>query len=221
MRIIDSAQPSGRRWQMSLPTVSRLPDDVWASRHRLIRGVVWAYALVLPIYGAALDWRPWVVLLTGILPAGAAVVAGFPNRRLASMAATLGLLLPSVFLAHFNGTPDYAIQFHWLASLLLAWLYRDPMLYPIAMGVVLLGFGVHHEPVRALAEMGIVLVMAATSLAGWVQYEARGLRHSIAEPEALKALAREFRKASREVGLEERQANVVLSLAILRVLKKA
>jgi len=204
-----------------LPTVGRLPEDVWMSRHRLIRGVVWGYALLLPMYGVALEWRPWVVLLSGLLPASAAAVAGVPNRRLASMAATIGLLLPSVFFAHFNRTPDYAIQFHWLASLMVAWLYRDPLLFPIALGTVLVEYGVHHEAVRALAEMGIVLLMAGISLASWVQYEEKSLRHSIAEPEAIKALAREFKKASEEVGLEERQANVVLSLAILRVLNKA
>jgi hypothetical protein len=215
---VDQARPL---WRRTVPTVYRLPDDVWISRHRLIRGVVWGYAVLLPIYGVALDWRPWLVLLSGLLPASAAVVAGFPDRRLASMAATCGLLLPSVFFAHFNQTPDYAIQFHWLASLMLAWLYRDPLLFPLALGTVLIGYGVHHEAVRALAEMGVVLVMAATSLVSWIQYEARGLRHSIAEPEAIEALAREFKKASEEVGLEERQANVVLSLAILRVLKKA
>jgi hypothetical protein len=208
-------------WRRTLPTVSRLPEDVWISRHRLVRGVVWGYALLLPIYGVALDWRPWVVLLSGLLPAIAAAVAGFPSRRVASMAATCGLLLPSVFFAHFNGTPDYAVQFHWLASLMVAWLYRDPLLFPLALGTVLVGYGVHHEAVRALAEMGIVLVMAATSLASWAQYEGRSIRHSIAEPEAIRALAREFKKASEEVGLEERQANVVLSLAILRVLNKA
>jgi hypothetical protein len=173
------------------------------------------------MYGVALNWRPWVVLLSGLLPAAAALLAGFPDRRLASMAATCGLLIPSVFFAHVSKTPDYAIQFHWLASLMLAWLYRDPLLFPIALATVLIGYGVHHEAVRALAEMGMVLVMAVTTLASWAQYEARGLRHSIAEPEAIKALAREFKKASEEVGLEERQANVVLSLAILRVLKKA
>jgi hypothetical protein len=104
---------------------------------------------------------------------------------------------------------------------MVAWLYRDPLLFPVALATVLVGYAVNHEAVRALAEMGIVLVMAATSLAGWVQYEAKSLRHSFAEPEAIRALAREFKKASEEVGLEERQANVVLSLAILRVLKKA
>jgi hypothetical protein len=216
--LVERAQPW---WRRTLPTVDRLPEDVWISRHRLIRGVVWGYALLLPMYGVALGWRPWVVLLSGLLPAAAATVAGFPNRRLASMAATVGLLIPSVFFAGFTRPPDYAIQFHWLASLMLAWLYRDPLLFPIAMGMVLVEYAVHHEAVRALAEMGMVLVMAATSLASWAQYEARGLRHSIAEPEAIKALAREFKKASEEVGLEERKANVVLSLAILRVLKKA
>lgn len=208
-------------WRRNLPTVDDLPEDVWISRHRLIRGVVWGYALLLPMYGVALDWHPWVVLLSGLVPAAAATVAGFPNRRLASMAATFGLLIPSVFFAGFNRTPDYTIQFHWLASLMLAWLYRDPLLFPIALGTVLVEYAVHQEAVRALAEMGMVLVMAATSLPSWAQYEARGLRHSIAEPEAVKALAREFKKASEEVGLEERQANVVLSLAILRVLKRA
>jgi hypothetical protein len=215
---VDHAQPW---WRRTLPTVDRLPEDVWISRHRLVRGVVWGYALLLPIYGVALSWRPWVVLLSGLLPAAAAVVAGFPGRRLASMAAICGLLIPSVIFAHDGRTPDYAIQFHWLASLMLAWLYRDPLLFPIALGTVLVAYGVHHEAVRALAETGTALVMAATSLASWAQYEARGLRHSIAEPEAIKALAREFKRASREVGLEERQANVVLSLAILRVLNKA
>jgi hypothetical protein len=216
----NSDRRASRWWQLNLPTVTRLPDDVWTARHRLIRGVVWAYALLLPTMGAVLDWQPWVVLLSGLLPAAAAALAGFPNRRVASMAATCGLLLPSVFLAHFNGTPDYAVQFHWLASLIVAWLYRDPLLFPIAMGIVLVTFGIHEEPVRALAETGIVLVMAATSLASWAQHEAKSLRRSIAEPEAISALAREFKIASEQVGLEERQANVVLSLAILRMLQK-
>lgn len=221
MRPAGSAGDRSRHWwQLALPTVTRLPGSVWVSRHRLIRGMVWAYALLLPMYGVLLHWRPWAVLLSGLLPASAAVVAGFPNRRLASMAATGGLLLPSVFLTHSAGTPDYAIQFHWLASLMLAWLYRDPLLFPIALGFVLVGYGIHPEAVRALAETGIVLVMAATSLASWAQYEGRSLRTSIAQPEAIKALAAEFRNASEEVGLEERQANVVLSLAILRVLRK-
>src|SRR5947207_14200897 len=66
-------------WQHALPTVSRLPGPVWVSRHRLIRGMVWAYALLLPMYGVVLRWRPWAVLLAGLLPACAAVVAGFPN----------------------------------------------------------------------------------------------------------------------------------------------
>jgi hypothetical protein len=182
--------------------------------------VAWAYALLLPTMGAVLDWRPWVVLLSGLLPALAAAVARFPSRRFASMAATCGLLLPSVFLAQVNGTPDYAIAFLWLASLMVAWLYRDPLLFPIAIGFVLVGFGIHQEPVRALAETAIVMVMAATSLTSWAQYEAESLRHSIAEPEAISALAREFRIASEQVGLEGRQANVVLSLAILRLLQK-
>jgi hypothetical protein len=216
-----SAEHARRWWRRDLPTVSRLPENVWVSRHRLIRGVIWGYALLLPIYGVALQWEPWVVLLFGALPASAALVAAFPNRRVASMAATIGLLIPSLFFAHFSRTPDYAIQFHWLASLLLAWLYRDPLLFPIALGFVLVGYGVHPQAARALAEMGIVLFMAATSLASWAQYEAKSLRHSIAEPEAIRDLAREFKKASEEVGLEEHQANVVLSLAILRVLKKA
>jgi len=221
VRAGDAGRSARRWWQLNLPTVAWLPDDVWDSRHRLIRGVVWAYALLLPIVGVALEWRPWIVLVSGLLPASAAAVAGFPNRRVASMAATIGLLIPSVFFAHFNRSPDYAIQFHWLASLMLAWLYRDPLVYPIALGMVLVGFGVHHDAVQALAEMGIVLIMAATSLASWAQHEAKSLRHSIAEPEAITALAREFKRASEEVGLEERQANMVLSLAILRVLKKA
>jgi hypothetical protein len=215
-----SDRRASRWWQVNLPTVTRLPEDVWATRHRLIRGVVWAYALLLPTLGAVLDWQPWVVLLSGLLPAAAAAMAGFPSRRIASLAGTCGLLLPSFFLAHGGGTPDYAVQFHWLASLMVAWLYREPLLFPISMGVVLVGFGIHQEPVRALAEMGILLVMAATTLASWAQYEAKGLRHSIAEPEAISALAREFRIASEQVGLEERQANVVLSLAILRLLQK-
>jgi hypothetical protein len=222
VRAAGDAESSTRRWwQLNLPTVARLPDDVWASRHRLIRSVVWAYALLLPVLGVALDWRPWIVLLSGLLPASAAAVAGVPNRRVASMAATVGLLIPSMFFAHFDRAPDYAIQFHWLASVLLAWLYRDPLVFPIALGMVLVGFGVHHDAVRALAETGIVLVMAATSLSSWAQHEAKSLRHSIAEPEAIKALAREFKRASEEVGLAERQANMVLSLAILRMLKKA
>jgi|SRR5437867_3109651 len=220
MRPAGSTRDRGHWWQLALPTVSRLPENVWVSRHRLIRGMVWAYALLLPMYGVVLHWRPWAMLVAGLLPACAAVVAGFPNRRVASMAATCGLLLPSVFLTHSGGTPDYAIQFHWLASLTVAWLYRDPFLFPAALGFVLVGYGVHPEGVRALAETGIVLVLAATSLASWAQYEARSLRTSIAQPEAIKVLAAEFRKASEEVGLEERQANVVLSLAILRVLKR-
>src|SRR4029453_12399728 len=112
--LVERARPW---WRRNLPTVDALPEDVWISRHRLIRGVVWGYALLLPMYGVALDWHPWVVLLSGLVPAGGATGGASPNRRLASMAATFGLLIPSVFFAGFNRTPDYAIQFHWLASL--------------------------------------------------------------------------------------------------------
>jgi hypothetical protein len=212
---------TARAWRLvSLPTADSLPVDVWASRHRLIRGVVWSYALLLPIYGGILNWKPWVVLLSGLLPAMCAVAAGLPHRRLAAMAATCGLLLPSVFFAHFEKTPDYAVQFHCLASMMLAWLYRDSLIFPIALAFILIGFGIHPEAIRALAETGIVLIVAATSLIGWAQYEAKGLRATIAQPDGVRALAKEFRKASQELGLEDHQANVVLSLAILRVLKK-
>lgn len=212
-------EASGHRSVPLLPSVWLLPQHVWASRHDIVRGIVILYAIVVPAYGFLLDGARSTALLIGIALLVCALLGSIQHRRFASVATSCGLLLPSL-LSDGVEASGLGLELTWFLGLMLAWLYRDWLVFPAALLIALMALPFGEGGEVALVRGVSVLAIGVISVASWVGFEAAALRNSIAGPEGARNLAKEFEVASRSLGVEDRQAKRAFALAVLRSLRR-
>jgi hypothetical protein len=214
-----AADPAGSQLRgRLLPSVWVLPGDVWATRHDIVRGVLILYAVVTPAYGFIQGGIRWSPLVGGVALLVCALLGSLPQRRLASVATAGGLLLPSLLSG--SGADQYGSELVWFLGLVLAWLYRDWLVFPLALALALLAIPFGGSGSEVLVRAVSALAIGIISVVSWSAFEARALRASIAAPSGAKALAEEFEAASRRLGLDDRRAKRAFALAVLRSIRK-
>jgi PAS domain S-box-containing protein len=126
-----------------LPRGTQLPADIWDVRHRGLLAVLWAHAILLPVFGIYQEIeREHLVWESLVLPC-LAVAAGlglFP-RRVRSGIVAGGLITSSALLTHFSGGYIEA-HFHFFVMVALITLYQDWVPFLLSVAFVALHHGV-------------------------------------------------------------------------------
>jgi diguanylate cyclase (GGDEF)-like protein/PAS domain S-box-containing protein len=178
-RVDDRAMQSSVRRR--LPSGHTLPAPEWERRHHGILAVLWALALVLPVYGVLRGHALGPGLVGGVVLLAAAILAWGLRRRHAtsSALASLGLCIAcalAVYLA--NG----AIEAHFMffVMIIVVSLYEDWRPFLIAFAFVVLHHGVAGMVARAsvydhpgnpwalaLIHGGFVLAASVAAIVSW------------------------------------------------------
>ena len=130
-----------------LPKGQALPDRVWRTRHTGVIVLLWAHALVIPVYAVVRGFSPMhTVLETAVVPLSAAL-AMWPgtSRRVRTALASLGLLTCSAVLVHLSGGL-IEMHFHFFVMVAVVALYQDWVPFLAAVGYVF----VHHGLMGAI-----------------------------------------------------------------------
>jgi signal transduction histidine kinase len=126
-----------------LPKGRSLPFADWQPRHRWLVALLWAHAVLLPLFAIARGFSvPHSVLEgagVGVL-AAAATVAPVSHRWRAALVA-LGLVTCSAVLVHFSGGSIEA-HFHFFVVVILLTLYEDWIPFLISFGYVVVHHGI-------------------------------------------------------------------------------
>jgi hypothetical protein len=115
---------------------------VWLRRHRGIVALVWAHAVVIPIYGLLVsELSLGHLLLEASIVWLSALLAGGSrgDRKFRSSAATVGLFSSSAILVHLSGGL-IEMHFHFFFMVAVVTLYQDWFPFLLAIGYVV----VHH-----------------------------------------------------------------------------
>jgi diguanylate cyclase (GGDEF)-like protein/PAS domain S-box-containing protein len=168
----------------ALPRGKSLPPDVWARRHRVLTALVWAHAVVLPIFALTQGLPLWHALLEGfpIAVFAAAAMVPFRSQRFRSSMVALGLLTSSAVLVHIWGGVIEA-HFHFFVMVTILACYEAWFPYLLAVGYVVLHHGVmssvaagtvynHGDAVAnpwkwAAIHGGFVVAMCAANVVSW------------------------------------------------------
>jgi diguanylate cyclase (GGDEF)-like protein/PAS domain S-box-containing protein len=135
-----------------LPRGRTLPCDVWATRHRMMVGLVWAHVPALFLFGVLRGYAP---LHTGldVLPIAilAAVAARASlSRQVRAIAVALGLLTASAMLVHlWEGRIE--AHFHFFVMVTILATYEEWIPYLLAIAYVVL----HHGTAGVLDSNGV------------------------------------------------------------------
>ena len=126
-----------------LPTGRLLPTSVWQARHRPIVGLLWAYALGIPVFSAVMGHGFSHGLVDAVVVVLTAILASYPRigRRFQSVIATFGLISCSAIIVHLSDGYIEA-HFHFFVVLGVVSLYQDwpPFLLSVAYVIVHHGF---------------------------------------------------------------------------------
>ena len=124
-----------------LPRGGTLPAADWPWRHRVVCLLLALHVPALALV-ALLGDRPGQVLHV-LVPLGSllAVAVAADSRRVRSLGAALGLLTTSALTVHLlNGAPE--AHFHYFVVVAVIALYQDWTVYLVAIGFVLVQYGV-------------------------------------------------------------------------------
>ncbi len=130
-----------------LPEGRTLPQDLWTRRHRGVLALLWAHAVLIPVFAHVRGFDlPHTIAEASIVPM-TALLAGSSarSRRLRSAAASVGLLSCSAVLVHLSGGV-IEMHFHFFVMVAVVALYQDWICFLTAIGYVL----VHHGLFGAL-----------------------------------------------------------------------
>ncbi|HEX2086238.1 MAG TPA: PP2C family protein-serine/threonine phosphatase [Solirubrobacteraceae bacterium] len=124
-----------------LPRGTQLPEAAFASRHRVIVGILWLHLPVLLVVALANDVAPLHAVLHPLPVLALTLMAtSFRSRRARSTCAALGLLTCSAVLVHsLDGLIE--AHFHFFAVLTVLAIYEDWTTYGLALGYVILHHG--------------------------------------------------------------------------------
>ncbi len=130
-----------------LPAGGSLPDPAWRARHTGIIVVLWAHAVLIPVFALARGYSPLHSVAEGAIVPAAALLAGASalGRRTRTAVASIGLLSASAVLVHLSGGV-IEMHFHFFVMVALATLYQDWVPFLAAIGYVF----VHHGLIGAL-----------------------------------------------------------------------
>ena len=138
----DIPVPARRIKRRILPQGGLLPPEEWDRRHRVLLGLLWLAALVLPLYGVVV--QGYDLGHTALHGAGLVVLAGAASVRLIgrvwrSAFVSLGYLTAAAVLVHLT---DGLIEAHFLffVAIVALTLYEDWVPFLLAVAYVL----VHH-----------------------------------------------------------------------------
>ncbi|MDQ1715076.1 MAG: hypothetical protein QOC60_1021 [Frankiaceae bacterium] len=124
-----------RSW---LPRGGQLGDEDWLSRHRLVRWVLAAHIVLLPLYAVARHERSWQAWSGIAVVAVATALTWVPmSRRARMVAAATALLTASGVLIVVSHGASYA-TFHILLALTLIALYEDWPTYLFTLSYITL-----------------------------------------------------------------------------------
>jgi diguanylate cyclase len=131
-----------------LPEGGSLPNEIWERRHRGIVALLWLHVAGIPVYGLILGVDPAHFVMEASIVAVATFAAASPklNRKMRSVAATLGLFSSSAILVHLSGGL-IEMHFHFFVMVAVVTLYQDWLPFLLAIGYVL----VHHGFIGWLA----------------------------------------------------------------------
>lgn len=131
--------------RQALPQGRTLPDAAWERRHRAMLCLLWAHAIVLPLYGLYAGYGLVHSLSHAAALVAAGVLAMFGSRRFRSAVVSVGLLTSSALLVHSSGGIIEA-HFHFFVMIVVLTMYEDWFPFLVAVAYVVL----HHGVVGAL-----------------------------------------------------------------------
>jgi diguanylate cyclase (GGDEF)-like protein/PAS domain S-box-containing protein len=125
-----------------LPSGRTLPPDVWASRHRIMMGLVWLHVVGLAVFGMARGYGTVHSLLDVVPVAALGGLAAISRlgQRLRAACVALGLLTSSALLVHLWGGAIEA-HFHFFVMVTILATYEEWFPYLIAIAFVVLHHG--------------------------------------------------------------------------------
>ena len=121
-----------------LPQGGTLPPESWGRRHHGMLVLLWAHALVIPLFALARGYSLGHSLLESLVVPTTAVIAGAAglSRRARTVAAAVGLLSSSAVLVHLSGGL-IEMHFHFFVMVAVVSLYQDWLTFLVAVGYVL------------------------------------------------------------------------------------
>ncbi len=161
-----------------LPHGQSLPEWEWQSRQKILRLLLWAHVVALPIVTLLYDQGPGQAALDLITPSFFAVAAQFKlgGRRAQSLIVTVGLLSCSALLVHITGGESQS-YFHFFVMVAALALYEDWLPFGVAIAYVLVQQGVTAEIVDyddanspwrwALVHSAFVAALSLVCLVTW------------------------------------------------------
>ncbi len=161
-----------------LPHGQSLPEWEWQSRQKILRLLLWAHVVALPIVTLLYDQGPGQAALDLITPSFFAVAAQLKlgGRRAQSLIVTVGLLSCSALLVHITGGESQA-YFHFFVMVAALALYEDWLPFGVAIAYVLVQQGVTAEIVDyddanspwrwALVHSAFVAALSLVCLVTW------------------------------------------------------
>jgi PAS domain S-box-containing protein len=161
-----------------LPHGQSLPEREWQSRQRILRWLLWAHVVALPIVTLLYGQGVGQAALDLITPSFFAIVAQLKlgGRRAQSLIVTVGLLSCSALLVHITGGESQS-YFHFFVMVAALALYEDWLPFAIAIAFVLMQQGITAEIVDydeanspwrwALVHSAFVAALSLVCLATW------------------------------------------------------
>jgi GAF domain-containing protein/anti-sigma regulatory factor (Ser/Thr protein kinase) len=131
-----------------LPKGQALPENVWQARHTGIIALLWAHALVIPVFALRQGFSLSHSLIeAGVVPLAAAIaMQPTLGRRVRTAVASVGLLTCSAVLVHLSGGL-IEMHFHFFVMVAIVALYQDWVPFLAAVGYVF----VHHGLMGVIA----------------------------------------------------------------------
>ena len=131
-----------REARAKLPEGGSLPNEIWERRHRGIVALLWIHVAGIPVYGLILGVEPAHFVTEASIVAVATIAGSSPklNRKLRSVAVTLGLLSSSAILVHLSGGL-IEMHFHFFVMVAVVSLYQDWLPFLLGIGYVVIHHG--------------------------------------------------------------------------------
>ncbi|MDQ4125722.1 MAG: hypothetical protein M3134_09010 [Actinomycetota bacterium] len=189
----------------ALPKGRALPEQVWATRHRAVLGLLWLHVPALSVLAAVRGYSALHSLLEISIVVAAALLATWKglDRPARAAVATFGLFTCSALLVHFSGGIT-EMHFHFFVMVVVVALYQDWFAFLVGIAFVLL----HHGVIGTLAaedvysspsaignpwgwaaiHAGFILAESVACLVAWKkseQYAAEIVEHGVRRREAL------------------------------------
>ena len=161
-----------------LPHGQSLPEREWQARQKILRLLLWAHVVALPIVTLLYGQGPGQAALDLITPSFFAITAQLKlgGRRAQSLIVTVGLLSCSALLVHITGGENQS-YFHFFVMVAALALYEDWLPFGVAIAYVLVQQGITAEIVDydeanspwrwALVHSAFVAALSLVCLVTW------------------------------------------------------